>query len=62
MIGGGFKSRRSHAFFCSRFALFCGDYVTINEKEFFSEVIAAENLDKEDIPDYIKSGIREVLK
>ena len=38
------------------------DYATINEKEFFSEVIAAENLDKKGIPDYIKSGIKEVLK
>ena len=38
------------------------DYATINEKEFFSEVIAAENLDQKGIPDYIKSGIKEVLK
>lgn len=38
------------------------DWATKDEKEFFAEVIAAENLDKRGIPDYIKSGIKEVLK
>ena len=37
-------------------------WATKDEKEFFSEVIVAENLDIRGIPDYIKSGIKEVLK
>ena len=38
------------------------DWATENEKEFFSEVIAAEKFDKRGVPDYIKTGVKEVLK
>lgn len=37
-------------------------YAPVSEREFFSEIFAAVNLDKNAIPDYIKEGIKEILR
>lgn len=44
------------------FANSISDYAARSEQEFFSEVFAAMELDKREFPDYIKTGIAELMK
>ena len=38
------------------------NYAMQDEREFFSEIFTASHLDKNNIPNYIKTGIMEVLR